>query len=137
MGNNASDQRVFLNQTEELGKFVQLMVRRDTLYVPYFVSVNVDKLHATGVTFLLDKFDVPYKFRIDRSNDNAKVPEKKGEGYEVVGGGKMQYYKIEKFVVINKASNSAGYWVGFNRHHFEEVRPYFPEGLEVELANER
>ena len=123
------DERVFFFGRAVWKKFAQLLVYHGDEQIPFLSCV--DGSHAQAVRFALERLEIPYEFE---QGSGERVPNPVAEGkYEVVGAGFLHFYKERNLIVVPINSLSRNYDKGFNPEHFEKVRPFFPQGLEVRV----
>ena len=120
--------RVILPEEEGSGKFIQIYVNIEGKEIPIFASKGQPfPMHSTILSEILDELNIGYEVM-----GHFKIPSEKGENYRIIGAGKMSLK--EGKVKIDSRSPSYDYGKSFNEEHFEQIKDYFPEGLEVIVA---
>lgn len=120
--------RVIIPEKDGVLKFVQLYINGE----PYFRSKLCSIYHSIILEDALREFDLNFE---TRQIGGINIPLKEGENYEAVGMGfgGLNKFKERRTLNILTRNSSMDYDIGFNQEHFEKIKSYFPEGLEVNL----
>ena len=95
-------------------KFVQLYVQNKPVLI-----AGKELYHKDIFELFLKKFDIKFKTRLNHTKD--KIPVEEGEGYKMVGAGRVRMFDDETLYFYD---NSADYMIkikGTNGKHLEET----------------
>lgn len=95
-------------------KFVQLYIHNKPVLI-----AGKELYHKDIFELFLKKFDIKFKIRLNSTKD--EIPVEEGEGYKMVGAGRVKMFDEETLYFYDNSMDYLPNIKGTNKNHLEEI----------------
>lgn len=114
------------------GKFIQVYVNGQ----PFFRAEadSDDSRHALMLSQLLFELGIQFDTFNEYEGRILKCPSKKGDGYELIGAGRIRELGGERGFMLT--GDSATYYITPNQKHLDDLTNHIPKGIKLKIVGD-